>query len=91
MNILSADAGVADKITFISGWLYSSWGDDSDYYRVSEYIWVFLLDEKIGVCHHSESIQCKVLTFYWIFIATLNIVLTFPLSHVAAVYDWYMG
>ena len=27
--------------------------------------------------------------YYWEFIMTLNIFVTLPLSHVAAVYDWY--
>ena len=90
MGILSTNEQVQGNVDFISAAIFNSWGDDSDYYITSQLIWTFLLDDKIGVCNHSKAIRCEFLTWFWIFIATLNVWITFPLSHVAAVYSWSM-
>ena len=90
MGILtSGDAD--DKVQFISNWLWESWADDTGYYKVSKNIWTFLFEDVNGVCDLSTSTLCKSLKYYWMFIMTLNVFLTLPLSHTAAVYDWAMG
>ena len=91
MGILTDDTATNEKVTFVSEWIFSEWGDDAYYYKTSKLIWVFLLDDKVGVCHLSEATQCKVLKYYWMFIMTLNILFTLPLSHAAALYDWGSG
>ena len=91
MGWLSDDEATTEKVVFISEWIFSSWGDDSYYYKTSKLIWVFLFDDDVGVCSLSDATQCKIMKYYWMFIMTLNIVFTLPLSHVAATYDYGMG
>ena len=91
MGWLSDEEATTEKVVFISEWIFSSWGDDSYYYKTSKLIWVFLFDDVVGVCNHSTAIQCTVMKYYWMFIMTLNIMFTLPLSHVAASYDYVMG
>merc|ERR1711990_75715 len=89
MAVLSEDDDMEEKVEFISEWAFESWGDDNYYYKTSKIIWTFLFDD--GVCTNSDSSSCDYLMYYWEFIMTLNILITLPLSHVAAVYDWYSG
>ena len=96
MGLMSADADLESKVGFISGWIFESWGDDAYYYKTSKLIWIFLLDETVGVCQKDASTGsysglCYALKYYWMFIMTLNIFITLPLSHAAAVYEWFMG
>ena len=91
MAILEDDSDMEEKVAFISGWVFEEWGDDSYYYKTSKLIWTFLFDTSVGVCNMSDSTACDVLKYYWEFIMTLNILFTLPLSHVAAVYDYYAG
>ena len=91
MGALSTDSDTEEKVTFISDWVFESWGDDVYYYKSSKLIWVFLLDEDVGVCYNSTDSMCDILKYYWMFIMTLNIFITLPLSHTAAVYDWGSG
>ena len=93
MGIITADIDTAHgtKIQFVSNWIFEEWGDDASYYKVSKNIWVFLFDDPAGVCDMSTAIQCTIAKYYWMFIMTLNIFLTLPLSHAAATYDTWMG
>ena len=91
MAILEEDSDMEEKVAFISGWVFEDWGDDSYYYKTSKLIWTFLLDEDVGVCYDSDDTLCDVMKYYWMFIMTLNVFITLPLSHAAAVYEWFMG
>ena len=93
MGIMTEEADTKDKVQFISQWIFSEWGGawEGSYYKVSKNIWVFGFDDTVGVCTLSESTQCMVLKYYWMFIMTLNVFLTFPLSVVAHVYSVYKG
>merc|ERR1712146_719842 len=91
MEILSADTDTEEKVDFISGWVFESWGNDAYYYKMSKTIWTFLLDEDEGICYDNDDTMCEVLYYYWMLIMTLNIFITLPLSHAAAVYEWYTG
>ena len=95
LGLITADIDSAhgEKVQFVSNWIYDSWGadDDAPYYKVSKNIWVFLFEDPTGVCDASTAIQCTIAKYYWMFIMTLNIFLTLPLSHVASTYDTWMG
>ena len=87
---MSEDSATESKVSFISEWVFGVWGDENKYYKVSKNIYTFLYDDNVGVCLHSSSDLCKkYLKYYWEFIMTINIFITFPLAHAAAVYDWY--
>ena len=91
MGFISEEADVKDKVQFLSQWIWGSWADDEYYYKVSKIIWVFGFDEEVGVCYDANSnysSECYALKYYWMFIMTLNVFLTMPLSHAAAVYTW---
>ena len=95
MGFMTADADLESKVGFISQWMWDSWGNDSAYYKSSKLIWIFLLDDTVGICQYdaagSLSGTCYALKYYWMFIMTLNVFVTLPLSHVAAVYDYVKG
>ena len=86
---MSGSDDTESKVSFISGWMFDSWGDSNYYYKSSKLIWTFLFDTSVGVCTNSTSSLCtKYLKYYWEFIMTINIFVTLPLSHAAAFYSW---
>ena len=89
MALITTDSDMDSKVSFISEWVFSVWGDENKYYKVSKNIWTFLFDTSVGLCTNSDSTECDLLEYYWMFIMTVNIFFTFPLAHAAAVYDWY--
>ena len=89
MGYITEEADVKDKVQFISQWAWGTWNDDKySFYKVSKIIWIFGFDDEVGVCTDSVASQCYALKYYWMFIMTLNVFLTMPLSYVAAVYTW---